>query len=43
MAVGAVTPRYPMGVSRSISQMRRIRDTCDPKLGYSTTARIVSG
>jgi hypothetical protein len=26
MAVVAVTPRYPMGVSRSNSQMRRIRD-----------------
>src|SRR5882757_3697218 len=26
MAVAAVTPRYPMGVSRSNSQLRRIRD-----------------
>jgi hypothetical protein len=26
MAVVAVTPRYPMGVSRSNSQLRRIRD-----------------
>jgi hypothetical protein len=26
MAVAAMTPRYPTGVSRSNSQMRRIRD-----------------
>ena len=34
MAVETVTPRYPMGVSRSNSQMRRIRDVA----GVVTTA-----
>ena len=38
MAVVAVTPRYPMGVSRSNSQLRRIRDVADPGMPGSTNA-----
>jgi len=41
MAVEAVTPRYPLGVSRSNSQLRRIRDVADPGISDSTNvARI---
>ena len=38
MAVAAMTPRYPRGVSRSNSQMRRIRDVA----GTVTTALDMS-
>ena len=38
MAVEAVTPRYPPGVSRSNSQLRRIRDVADSGVPYSINA-----
>jgi hypothetical protein len=38
MAVEAVTPRYPLGVSRSNSQLRRIRDVADSGIRCSTNA-----
>ena len=41
MAVEAVTPRYPPGVSRSNSQLRRIRDVADSGIRCPTNpARI---
>ncbi|MFZ3293960.1 hypothetical protein, partial [Mycobacterium sp.] len=43
MAVEAVTPRDPPGVSRSNSQLRRIRDVADSGIRCSTNAtRIFS-
>ena len=38
MAVEAVTPRYPLGVSRSNSQLRRIRDVADSGIPCLTNA-----
>src|SRR5947209_3450766 len=42
MAGGAVTPRYPTGVSRANSQMRRIRDIADsvPHYPIAGAARL---